>query len=433
MLLDRLKKSCLLGRYLSLIKLMSQKLLISEICELFTLRYLGFYIDPYSFLKQIECTSHDKDLSFLIESIWPNVIQIIEDQGISNDNLIKAIASSWKKIHSKHWNTIETIWRDFYCFCSILLASNSIVENFKKISQLEVMKQLDTAHIVSPPIWHLHVQKLVKIVSAQISDTSDLSKKLFLSFQISDTIPKIKHPIPSFSIPSLTKFYKNALVNQQPYLITDSLTSWPCISDPDHDWRNMNYLKKIAGKRYFPIEIGNSYSDESWNQEFWTLENFIDAAILNKYNQTAYLAQTNLFQQVPEMMDDILIPDYCQLDDKIDITDEPILHAWFGPEATISPCHQDPYSNLLCQVFGSKYIRVYNPSQTENLYPFKITSLENTSQIDIESPDLKQFPLFENTQYLECILNRGDMLYIPPKWWHYVRSLETSFSVSFWW
>lgn len=36
-------------------------------------------------------------------------------------------------------------------------------------------------------------------------------------------------------------------------------------------------------------------------------------------------------------------------------------------------------------------------------------------------------------EFLDCILEEGDMLYIPPKWWHYVRSLTTSLSVSFWW
>jgi len=34
---------------------------------------------------------------------------------------------------------------------------------------------------------------------------------------------------------------------------------------------------------------------------------------------------------------------------------------------------------------------------------------------------------------MDCILEEGEMLYIPPKWWHYVRSLTMSLSVSFWW
>jgi hypothetical protein len=43
------------------------------------------------------------------------------------------------------------------------------------------------------------------------------------------------------------------------------------------------------------------------------------------------------------------------------------------------------------------------------------------------------FPLFGSAPYTECILRPGEMLYIPPGCWHYVRSLSTSFSVSFWW
>jgi lysine-specific demethylase 8 len=31
------------------------------------------------------------------------------------------------------------------------------------------------------------------------------------------------------------------------------------------------------------------------------------------------------------------------------------------------------------------------------------------------------------------VLEAGEMLFIPLKHWHYVRSLTASFSVSFWW
>lgn len=36
-------------------------------------------------------------------------------------------------------------------------------------------------------------------------------------------------------------------------------------------------------------------------------------------------------------------------------------------------------------------------------------------------------------EYWECVLEPGDTLVIPIGWWHYVRSLSVSFSVSFWW
>ena len=45
----------------------------------------------------------------------------------------------------------------------------------------------------------------------------------------------------------------------------------------------------------------------------------------------------------------------------------------------------------------------------------------------------KRFPHFEYEKYVDVILEEGEMLYVPVGWWHYVRSLEVSFSVSFWW
>ena len=38
-----------------------------------------------------------------------------------------------------------------------------------------------------------------------------------------------------------------------------------------------------------------------------------------------------------------------------------------------------------------------------------------------------------STPFHQCVLGPGELLYIPRHAWHYVRSLQTSFSVSFWW
>ena len=54
-------------------------------------------------------------------------------------------------------------------------------------------------------------------------------------------------------------------------------------------------------------------------------------------------------------------------------------------------------------------------------------------KVDIEDPDYEKYPLFETAIYKECILKAGEMLYIPKKHWHFVKSLSVSFSVSFWW
>ena len=54
-------------------------------------------------------------------------------------------------------------------------------------------------------------------------------------------------------------------------------------------------------------------------------------------------------------------------------------------------------------------------------------------QVDVDAPDTEQFPQFADLDHWDCILEPGDMLFIPTRWWHYVKSSTVSFSVSFWW
>ncbi|XP_065113644.1 lysine-specific demethylase 8 isoform X2 [Paramisgurnus dabryanus] len=229
--------------------------------------------------------------------------------------------------------------------------------------------------------------------------------------------------------PSLERFRSDFLNPQKPVIIEGIIDHWPALTE--HPW-SIDYLRSVAGCRTVPIEVGSKYTDEEWSQKLITVNEFIDSYILGTgENGVGYLAQHQLFDQIPELKEDIRIPDYCCLGDGDE--DDITINAWFGPEGTVSPLHQDPQQNFLAQVVGRKYIRLYSPDETKNLYPHESQLLHNTSQVEVENPDLVRFPDFSKASYQECVLQPGDVLFIPVQHWHYVRSLELSFSVSFWW
>jgi len=311
----------------------------------------------------------------------------------------------------------------------------------------EAMRVLDMANMLGDDQSREMVLEEIRIVEATLSmptnttTTTTTTTKKRIRREEKDLIQPKKRikttlkgtEIPRVNAPSLLEFKSKIMKSRSPVIVTNAMNAWPAMKR----WSDVSYLRRVAGHRTIPVEYGKHYMDSNWSQKLIRFDEFLRDHIYSTGKETAYLAQHRLFDQIPTLANDIMTPDYCclQLDDK-KTEDEVEINAWFGPAWTVSNLHHDPKHNLLAQVVGQKYIRLYKHEHSSGLYPHD-GLMSNTSQVvDVENPTpstLKKFPLFHDTPFFDCVLKPGEMLYIPPKEWHYVRSLETSFSVSFWW
>ncbi|KDD71333.1 hypothetical protein H632_c5272p0, partial [Helicosporidium sp. ATCC 50920] len=146
-----------------------------------------------------------------------------------------------------------------------------------------------------------------------------------------------------------------------------------------------------------------------------------------------YLAQHRLFEQLPELARDVRTPEYCSLARGEELAR---VNAWCGPAGTTTPLHCDPPHNLLCQALGRKYVRLYRPEAGALLDCPAVGMHANSSRVDLDFPLEAlhaRWPALEKEPHWDGVLEPGDALYVPPGWWHFVRSLTPSFSVSYWW
>jgi len=111
---------------------------------------------------------------------------------------------------------------------------------------------------------------------------------------------------------------------------------------------------------------------------------------------------------------------------------------WIGT-AIVTPAHFDESHNIACCVAGRRRFTLFPPEQIANLYVGPLDHAPTgtpLSLVDFAQPDFERFPRFRDALASARVaeLAPGDAIYMPPLWWHHVRSLERlNMLVNYWW
>ncbi|WVQ96546.1 hypothetical protein IAU59_003651 [Kwoniella sp. CBS 9459] len=180
--------------------------------------------------------------------------------------------------------------------------------------------------------------------------------------------------------------------------------------------------------------------------------------------QPLYLAQYALFDQFPDLAKDISYPDYVWSEPSIPLDyptyrppqteDGVIVNVWVGSGGgeIVSPAHTDPYYNCYAQVVGQKRVWLAPPKCGPYMHAYgtkgqsKINAATTDPGSDLKTDTLadqymtntSKIPIFRHKgdfvkdlesaypdffahvwpESLEAVLMPGDLLVMPPGWWH---------------
>jgi hypothetical protein len=232
-----------------------------------------------------------------------------------------------------------------------------------------------------------------------------------------------------------------------PVIVTDAMDRWSALTKWDFDFFRSQYgsdtVVAVGGMQSKAAKVMKladyiDYAERPTEapRGFW-----IDPATRLPLSQPAepptaplYVYTWNPMAEHPELLADVEASPYF-VEDWVALLPEemrrlfhwanqPYFWVFIGPKGTQSPLHQDfgCTHTYLAQIRGSKRCMLFSPDDSAFIYH---------GRINPEQPDLVRFPLLEKATCFEAVLEPGEMLFMPARWWHHVVAVEKSITFSY--
>jgi ribosomal protein L16 Arg81 hydroxylase len=103
---------------------------------------------------------------------------------------------------------------------------------------------------------------------------------------------------------------------------------------------------------------------------------------------------------------------------------------WIGPAGTVTSLHHDLTNNFIAQLVGRKRLKLLPAAEVGRLYNHKHVFSEIA---DLEDPQLDRarFARLNGARLYDITLNPGEIIFVPLAWWHQVKSLDFSVTLTY--
>lgn len=232
----------------------------------------------------------------------------------------------------------------------------------------------------------------------------------------------ILRPVDTVEFISPSDFKKNYLDKRKPLIIKGLTKSWAA----REKW-TAEYLKSVVGKKVVPL-YDNSKADPSKPINSSAAEMpFDDYIDLIKSTPTELrIFFFNIFKQAPQLLDDIILPK-----NLMGGFLESMPAMFFGGSNSVTFLHYDiDLPHIFHTHFGGrKHVILFENKWKRRLYciPNATYALE---EFDVANPDIKKFPALDGVEGYEVFMEHGDTLFMPTGYWHWMKYLDGSFSLS---
>ena len=234
----------------------------------------------------------------------------------------------------------------------------------------------------------------------------------------SDIIPR-RHKL------SRGQFLDEYYSTNRPVIITGMMEDWPALKK----W-NLDFFEENFADREIEVQFGrNSGENYEIEREKYLkkvkMSEFVAMIRSSGTTNDFYLTannNSNNKKALPELWQDIVqIPEYLSGVDPMNG------FFWMGPSGTVTPFHHDLTNNFMAQVIGRKKVKIA-PSWD---MPLMRNDYHVYSRVDGRVTPPRTNPTLDEAQIIECILNPGEILFLPIGCLHYVEGLEISVTISF--